>query len=340
MTVRLAEVTRGGAVESTHDGTVVVAHVSGEILSWAGNPETFAFFRSSAKPFQAIPLIESGAADRFDFTPAEIALCCASHSAEPFHQEQVLAMLGKLGLDEGALQCGIPLPIDGGESARIVAGQKAPSPLQCDCSGKHTGMLATSLHLGYPIDSYLEPGHPLQLTIRSLIGQVCRVDPETIWMATDGCSLPTFGLSMAAMARSFATLASPGHAPRSSGGDHAAALDRLRSAMTAHPENVGGHTDRLDTDLMKLSAGRMVAKSGAEGLLCVGVPAQGIGIAIRIADGSFRAHNVVIARVLRAMQLIEPAVIDALADRWDSRIFNHQKRHVGDIRSVFSLSTN
>lgn len=338
MTATLAELTRGGVVESVHAGTIVVANLEGEPIAWSGDPQTFAYFRSSAKPFQAVAMVESGAADRFDFTPAELALCCASHSAEAFHQDQVLAMLAKLGLDDGALQCGIPLPIDTREAALIASGQKPRSPLQCDCSGKHSGMLAACKQLGYSIDSYLEPEHPLQRTIRGIIAEVSRVPVDRLKLATDGCSVPTFGMPVAAFATSFATLSAPDRAPSGGGFEHAAALNRLRSAMTAHPENVGGHIGRLDTDLMRVSGGRLVAKSGAEGLLCVGVVDQGIGIAIRVADGSFRAHGVVIAEVLRGLELIDRTTIEALLEIWDPRILNHNKRHVGDMRAAFQLT--
>jgi L-asparaginase II len=339
VTELLAEVTRGGAVESTHIGTVVVSDVSGTPVAWSGDPTTFAYFRSSAKPFQAVPLIESGAADRFGFTPAELALCCSSHSAEASHQQQVTLMLGKLGLDTNALQCGAPLPMDEHEASLVVGGHKPKSPLQCDCSGKHTGMLASSLQLGYPTENYLEPGHPLQQTIRGIVAKVCRVCPDELRLATDGCSLPTFGTSIRSMAAAFAALAAPEAAPVGQGHEHAAALNRLRGAMTTHPENVGGSHGRIDTDLMKHSGGRLVAKSGAEGLLCVGVPERGLGIAIRVSDGSFRSHAVIIARVLEQLDLIEQSVIDAVMCGWDPRLFNHNRRHVGDIRAAFTLNT-
>src|SRR5215211_2722553 len=127
---------RDGEVESVHAGIVVVANRDGGIVASAGDPNTFAYFRSSAKPFQAVPLIGSGAADRFGFTPAELALCCASHSGEAMHQQQVLAMLGKLGLDPSALQCGAPLPMDDAEAGMMLTGEKPRTPLACDCSGK------------------------------------------------------------------------------------------------------------------------------------------------------------------------------------------------------------
>ena len=334
----LAEITRGGVVESRHAGSVAVADVSGKVTAWAGDHELFAYFRSSAKPLQAAPLIESGAADRFGFTPAELALCCASHSGEAMHQRQVLVMLGKLGLDPGALQCGAPLPMDESEYGLMVTGDKPRTPLACDCSGKHTGMLATCVHLGYPIESYLDPQHPVQQTIRGVVAAACRVAPDEIRLATDGCSVPTFGVPLSRMATSFATLAAPLDAPSGGGREHAAALDRLRAAMTAHPENVGGSRGRIDTDLMRCSKGRLVAKGGAEGLLCIGVPEHRAGIAIRMGDGTHRAHAVAACSILDQLGFVDRATLDEVLALHETRILNHNRRHVGDIRAAFTLT--
>lgn len=333
----VAEVTRGGAVESVHHGVVVVVDGAGALVAGVGDPEHFAYFRSSAKPFQAVPLVESGAADAFGFTPAELALCCASHAGEPRHQAAVAAMLAKIGLDPAALRCGAPLPIDETEAARIVAGVVPPSPLQCDCSGKHAGMLAACAHLGYPRDSYLDPDHPLQRRILGVMAAVLRRPAAEVRLATDGCSLPTFGASMRAFATAFATLAAPERAPAGAGREHAAALRRLRGAMTAHPENVGGG-GQLVTDLMQLAGGRIAAKSGAEGLFCLAVPQSGLGIAIRILDGSFRAHAVVVGAVLTQLGLLDVAAVAALAARHDPELRNHNGRHVGELRAAFRLA--
>jgi L-asparaginase II len=324
----LAEITRGDRVESVHHGSIAVVDGTGHVVAAVGDPEQFLFFRSSAKPFQAIPVVETGAADHFGFTAAELALCCASHNAEYRHQEQVRAMLAKLGLDEGALQCGIPLPSDKDEMGKVLAGQRAPSPLQCDCSGKHTGMLASCLMRGFPTDTYLDPKHPLQVEIRALVAEACGVAPDDLVLATDGCSLPTFGASLAAFARSYAVLARPSM--------HASALNRLREAMIAFPENVSGKGE-LVADLMQIGGGRIVAKSGAEGLICIGLPAQALGIAIRIADGSFRSHPVVVASVLRQLGVISETEADAIAGADDREVRNHNKRLVGERRAVFQL---
>jgi L-asparaginase II len=338
VTTILAEVTRGDAVESVHSGTIAVADTDGRLVAWAGDVATFAYFRSSAKPFQAIPVVESGAADAFGFTPAELALCCASHYGEPHHQREVAAMLAKIGLSETVLQCGTPLPGDEQEAGRILAGLVPRSPLQCDCSGKHSGMLATCVHLGYPIETYLDPEHPLQRTIRGIIAEVCRVPEPALRLATDGCSVPTFGTSIRAFATAFATLAQPERVPEEAGGRHAAALNRLRSAMTAHPENVAGTGD-LVTNLMAVAGGRIAAKTGAEGLICLALPERGWGIAIRIADGTYRAHEVVVAAVLEQLGAIDPSVTAAVRARNNPEIKNHNGWRVGELRAAFTLQT-
>jgi L-asparaginase II len=337
VTAVLAEVTRGGAVESVHHGVVVVVDTAGAVVARVGDPEHFAYFRSSAKPFQAVPVVESGAADAFGFSAAELALCCASHNAEARQQAAVAGMLAKSGLGLEALRCGIVLPGDELEAARVVAGLVPPSPLQCDCSGKHAGMLATCVHLGYPLESYLDPEHPLQRRILAIMAEMLRMPVWEILPGTDGCSLPTFGAPMRAFATSYATLAAPGSVPAGAGGEHAAALDRLRRAMMAHPENVAG-TGELVTDLMALAGGRIAAKSGAEGLVCLAIPERGLGVAVRILDGSFRAHAVVVAAILEQLDLFDAATTARLRELHPAAIYNHNGRHVGDLRAAFRLA--
>lgn len=337
MPTELAEVTRAGVRESVHYGVVAVADADGKTVAAAGDPHHLAFFRSSAKPFQAIPLIESGAADRFGFTPAELALCCASHVGSREHQRQVAEMLAKIGLDAGSLQCGVVRPADAAEAGRVATGLISATPLQCDCSGKHAGMLAACLRLGLPIDRYLEPAHPLQRQILEMMATVMRMPVDDIGLGTDGCSLPTFAASVGAFATAYAILARATAENDSSGMPHHIALRRLGTAMVAHPENVSGH-GQLVTDLMIVGDGRIVAKSGAEGLLCFALPEAGLGVAIRVLDGSFRSHTVIAARVLQELGAVPENAIAELLRRHDPRILNHNGRHVGDHKAVFSLS--
>ena len=324
----LAEVVRGGRVESVHHGSVAVVDAGGRLVAEAGDPGQFLYFRSSAKPFQAIPVVESGAAGAFGLTPAELALCCASHSGTTRHQEQVAVLLGKLGLDQDALRCGAPFPYDPKTAALVGAKQLPRSPLGCDCSGKHSGMLAACLRLGYPIESYLEPEHPLQRRILGLVAELCEVPADTIPLAIDGCSLPTFGGRLRDFARAWAHLAAPTA--------HADALLRLRSAMLGHPENVAGE-GVLDTDLMRAGGEAVVAKTGAEGLICLAIPAHGLGIAIRIADGSFRALRVVVEATLRALGAVDEATLAAILPVEERELRNHNKLLVGEIRATPAL---
>lgn len=320
----IAETTRGGIVESVHHGVVVVTDVDGRVVASAGDPERVVFYRSSAKPFQAIPLIESGAADRYGFTDRELALACASHSGEPHHQAEVTAMLEKLGLPPSALMCGTVAPYNDEEGARVIAGLSPKTALCCDCSGKHSGMLATCVHEGLPLDSYLEPEHPLQQRILRIMSEVMRVPEERIGLGTDGCSLPTFAAPMAAFARSWATLADPDNAPAGQGREHGAALKRLRTAMMAAPENVAG-TGEYVTDLMQVYDGTICAKSGAEGLSCLAIPSEGLRIAIRVLDGSCRANPMVVAETPRQLGPADEAMLAELEHHHPSEIRNHGK---------------
>jgi L-asparaginase II len=336
MPVAIAETTRGGITESVHYGVVVAVDATGEVVASAGDPETVVFFRSSAKPFQAIPVIESGAADAFGFTPAELALCCASHEGSPEHQQQVAAMLAKIGMSAADLQCGCSLPMYEPEASRVTLGGVEGSPLHCDCSGKHAGMLATIVHEGLSHHDYLDPAHPLQRRILGIMAEVMRTPAETIVLGTDGCSLPTFGAPVRAFATAYAALAAPERVPSGNGREHAAALDRLREAMTAHPENVAGH-GQLVTDVMAFSDGRIAAKSGAEGLVCLAVPERDLGIAIRVMDGSFRTHAAVTVATLEQLDILDAATRDAILEHHSPRLRNHNGRLVGEIRPVFQL---
>ena len=333
----LAETTRGGMVESMHHGIVAVANPAGAIVASAGDVHQLIFYRSSAKPFQAIPVVESGAADRFGFTERELALCCASHSGQPHHQAEVRGMLAKIGLTPDALQCGAIVPYNDAEGARVRAGLQSKSALMCDCSGKHSGMLAVCVHEGLAIETYMDINHPLQQRILGIMAEVLRVAVPDMVLGTDGCSLPTFGASVAACAKSWAALAAPDAVTAGCGREHAAALKRLRAAMVSAPENVAGDGE-LVTDMMQVAGPRLYAKSGAEGLICFALPEQQLGVAIRILDGSFRAHAVIVAAVLRQLKALDEATIASIAARHPSELRNHNRLLVGEIRATVQLT--
>ncbi|MGH9903494.1 MAG: asparaginase, partial [Pyrinomonadaceae bacterium] len=196
----LVEVRRGSITESRHRGHVIAVDGDGKIVARLGTPEMLTYLRSSAKPHQAVPLVASGAADRFGFTDREIAVACGSHSGEPVHEETVAGMLRKIGLDESALKCGNHEPF-GREAAQGMRERgERPRVLQNNCSGKHTGMLALALHLGAPTATYDQPDNPVQLAIARTVAQFSDVSPEDIAVGTDGCGAPVFGVPVRAMA--------------------------------------------------------------------------------------------------------------------------------------------
>jgi L-asparaginase II len=198
-------------------------------------------------------------------------------------------------------------------------------------------MLATCLHLGYPTDTYREPDHPLQREIRTIIGEACRMNPEDLHLAADGCSVPTFGASIRSFALAYSALAAPEQTPPGCGSEHGAALVRLRMAMASFPENVAG-VGAFVTDLMALTGGRIVAKGGAEGLLCLAVPERKLGIAIRVSDGSFRSHPAIALALMRELDLLEDTTLQSLEERHPLTVRNHNGWDVGEIRAAFSLS--
>ncbi len=264
----LVAVKRGAITESRHRGHIVVVDPEDKLLAYLGAPETVTYLRSSAKPHQAIPLLASGAADRFGFTEAEIALACASHSGEPIHTELAASMLRKIGLTPDALKCGTHEPFSPEVVKHLQQKGEQPNVLQNNCSGKHAGMLALALHLGAPTDSYDQPGNPVQLEIGKTISRFSGIQIENISVGVDGCGVPVFGVTVKAMALMYARLISP---PAEFDQATKDACARIVAAMTAHPDVVGGTSERLDTEIMRAANGRVVAKVGAEGVYTIGI---------------------------------------------------------------------
>src|SRR2546423_2229062 len=248
----LVEVTRGPIVESRHRGDLIAVDGDGQTVAALGAPENVTFLRSSGKPFQAIPLVASGAADHFGFTQQEIAIACGSHSGEPLHVATVQSMLQKIGLDENALKCGVHEPFSVEAARELARNQQSPSVLQNNCSGKHAGMLAVALHFGAPASTYDQRGNPVQESILETIATFSSIQREEIPIGTDGCGVPVFGLSVHSMALMYARLVRP---PAGFSQQIRDACARIVDAMIAFPEMVGGTKDRLDTELIRAANG-------------------------------------------------------------------------------------
>jgi L-asparaginase II len=293
----LVELTRGTLVESVHRGAVAIADSGGGIRFALGDIEAPHYPRSSLKPVQALPLVESGAVDAFGLSDEHIALACASHSGEPMHTQRVSAWLARLGLKESDLACG-PHPVrhEPTWNAMIARGER-PTRVHNNCSGKHTGFLTVARHWEVATKGYEDAYHPVQqavaATLRELSGE------KAFAIGVDGCAAPNFALPLAGFARAMAKLASPqGLAP-----DRARAARRVVEAMTAHPELVSG-TGRACAILMRAAQGRAALKTGAEGFHAGVVPSMGLGIAVKIDDGAARGAETVIACVLERLGLL------------------------------------
>jgi L-asparaginase II len=336
----LVEVWRGRLVESRHRGHVVALDGDGRVVARLGSPETVTYLRSSAKPHQAVPLVATGAADRFGFTPAELAVACGSHNGERAHVETVAGMLEKTGLGESALKCGVHEPFGREAAAELRRRGERPGVLHNNCSGKHAGMLALALHLGAPPDTYDHPEGPVQQSILRAVSRFSDVPAGEIALGTDGCGVPVFGLPVSAMALMYARLVAP---PAGFDAATARACRRIIAAMTGAPEMVGGERERLDTEMMRATGGRVISKVGAEGVYTVGVlPSarwpRGLGLALKIEDGEDRrARPTVVVESLRQLGALDSAALAALAPYSRFPIRNHRGDTVGEVRARFEL---
>ncbi|MFI4923547.1 MAG: asparaginase [Vicinamibacteria bacterium] len=328
-TVPLALVERGGRVESVHHGAVAVVDADGALVAWAGAPELCAFTRSALKPLQALPFVAAGGPEHFGLSSEQVALMCASHSGEAKHQVAVADLMRRAGVAANELGCGTHAPYV------FDALHEAPppppySPLGHNCSGKHAGMLAFCAMRGWPRASYLDPAHPLQEAIRDAIVRLAGVGADALVPAIDGCSAPNYAMPLAGLARAFARIAG------GTGDADGAACRRIADAMAAHPDYVSGER-RSDLTLMRAGRGRWIAKVGAEGMQAIGLRAEGLGIAIKVADGSARAVLPVAVAVLDALGVLDEAARRDL-EPWRAPVLHNARgTAVGRVRSTVVL---
>ncbi len=280
--------TRSGITESLHTVSVAVVDAHGALVAEAGNPERFTYWRSAAKPFQTLPMVKDGAADRYGFGPRELALACASHSSEPVHRALAMSMLRACGCEEQHLACGPHPPLSQAVGEEAMRAGVILTPRWSNCSGKHAGMLALTRHNGWPVEGYASVGHPTQQRILAEVLRWTGLPWEGVKLGVDGCRAVCFALTVRAMATAYARL----------GASDDASARRLREAMVAHPELVAG-TGRACTDLMRASQGSVVAKVGAEGIYCAALPFLGLGVALKVEDGDMRCAAPALLEVLR-----------------------------------------
>ena len=323
----LVDVLRGDIVESRHRGSVAVVDGDGAMVLSLGNVDQPVFPRSAVKSIQALPLVESGAADAYGFGDRELALACASHRGEPAHAALAAAMLARAGLDSGALECGTHWPADHRATIELARSGGTPNPLHNNCSGKHSGFLCTCRHLGLPHRFYVGADHASQVMVREAMEAVtgARHGPEN--RATDGCSIPTYAIPLASLALGFARMATGAGMPAA----RAAAARRLFAACMAQPWYVAG-TDHADTRIMQLAPGRIFVKTGAEGVYCAALPELGLGIALKCDDGAGRAAEAILAAVLARFLRHDADVAAALLETGSPRIESRVGAPLGRVR--------
>lgn len=282
---------REGIIESTHSVQAVVADNRGRALSVAGSPETATFVRSALKPFQALAVTASGALERYGLTDRDLAIICSSHQGTVEQARQVFNILWRCDVEPSALQC----PIPPGRRSR----------LEHNCSGKHAGMLAVCRQLSYPLSNYTQRNHPVQRLILSRIAELLRMPAEEIIYAHDDCGAPTYFMQLVQIAALYGLLAS---------GDNLD-MERMVRAMTHHPAMVAGD-GQFDTELMRLAEGELVSKAGSEGIQCVARVGEGLGLAIKVADGAKRAKHAVAIHLLKQMGWISPTIAETLTETY------------------------
>jgi L-asparaginase II len=323
----LVELTRGSQVESRHRAAVAVVDTEGKLVLSAGDTDRPVYARSAIKSLQAIPLVESGAADAFQVSELELALACASHSGEPRHVAAVTAWLGRLGLSAADLECGPQLP--GYEPALIALlsdGGEATAAHN-NCSGKHSGFLTLARHLDGPTKGYVNYEHPVQQRILGVLEGMTGLDLGKAPRGIDGCGIPVIGIPLGNMALAMARLGNPDDQPEA----RQAACARLRRAVAAHPFMVGG-SGRFDTRVMELTGDKAFIKTGAEGVYCAAFPELGLGVALKVDDGAGRAAEVLMGRLLVHFGILSEGQAAGLGGLFVTPVLNRAGRRVGDIR--------
>jgi L-asparaginase II len=312
-------------VESVHRGAVAIADSDGNLVLSIGNLERPIFPRSAVKLLQAIPLVESGAADAYRLDDGELAIACGSHSGEAMHLATVRSLLAKSGIEERHLACGAHLPLSERAARELLRAARGPLPIHNNCSGKHAGMLATAKHLGQSLEGYQRPEHPVQKAIKRVVSETCGVELGAESIGIDGCSVPTFAVPLASLARGMARLGTGQGLPLS----HAQAARRLMDACFASPDLVAGE-GRIDTVVMHAFGPKVFVKGGAEGVHCAALPDLGFGLALKMDDGAKRGADAALTEILAA---VIPGVAQILRERFAGEITNWHGERVGSIES-------
>ena len=328
----LVEATRGGAIESEHRGALAVMDGDGRAVLTLGDAERAVFPRSAVKALQALPLIETGAADRYGLTQAELALACSSHSGEPRHAEAAASMLAKAGRDVICLECGTHWPSNEQAARQLAAAGREPTALHNNCSGKHSGFICVACATDTDPKGYIRPDHPVQRRIKGILEEMMGVALPDAARGTDGCSITTYASPLTGLATAFARFGSGAGLSN----ERAMAAGRLRQAVASDPFMVAG-SRRFDTVVMQALGEKVFTKTGAEGVYCAALPQQGLGIALKCDDGAGRAAEAVMAALILAYVPLSGEEQQLVASHADKPIANWNGIETGRLRVTQEL---
>lgn len=323
----LVEVYRAGILESFHRGAVCVVDEFGDIVFSLGNPMQICYPRSAMKFVQALPLIELGGVEKFGFTPSEVAVMCGSHNAEEAHLIEVKSILNKIGLNESYLNCGAQYPSSKKDSNELIKKEIKPADIHNNCSGKHAGMLALCLLMGYDTNDYLNPNHPAQQLILNYVEDFYEYSKAEMTTALDGCSAPIYSIPVYNQALCFRNLIHPTKFDEK----RQKACKYLIDAISANPFMVAG-TARYCTDMMEVCAPEIIGKTGAEGIFCLGIQSFKLGICIKIDDGKMQPQYNVAQHLIKMSNLFSQEALNKLSDYEQSPISNFNKLVSGEIK--------
>ncbi len=327
----LVLLTRNERVESIHRGLLCVMDGEKNMKYHLGNPETLIYIRSTAKPFQALPLALSGAMEKYDLTLRELAVACGSHSGQPFHCDTVRSMLAKLSLTEDDLDCGSSQPYNKHEQEILLTQGKRPSPLHNCCSGKHAAMLALCKYYDFPIKGYIERQHPVQQLIHETLASLLMVKKEAIPLGIDGCGVPSYVMTLRQLAFLYTRLTEVSEVNQYSKG-----IGLIRRAILTHPEMISGEGE-FCTELISAAKGRVIGKIGGEGVYAIALPQRGLGIALKIADGNERAIYPAVVALLKELKILDDEMQDALREWAYPPLKNHRGTVIGYTIPVFDI---
>jgi L-asparaginase II len=326
-TTLTVEVTRGNMVESRHSVHAAIIDADGNVLHAWGDTARHVYPRSAIKPLQALPLLESGAAEAYQLSDKQVAIACASHMSEVFHTKTVSNWLAHIGCDANDLECGGHLPRHEGAMIDLLHAGAPVTAIHNNCSGKHTGFLTTAKHLGEPTAGYIGADHPVQQRLSSILGELGGCDLSHTERGFDGCGIPVLGMPLDALALAMARMAAPDTLDQPRRG----AAERIFTSMTTHPEMVRG-TDGFDTLMMAAGRGRFATKTGAEGVHIAIIPELRAGIALKVEDGNNRASGIALAALLDHLDLLDDTARAELRDVTTTPLTNVSDTPVGEIR--------